>query len=386
MSIGGVVITTGPACDNRESIRKMVEAVLKRKLRPVLRLNFAHHGRPSFQRILDVTCEVVASYASDGVLLQVDLPGPKIRANIVGNKDKILLKEGERVFFGKEWGAGVPPNSFGVREFLCPNLPEVLSGLEVGMQVALSDGQFRFQVEEVIEQDSLFLLRVTRTAEELKNNQGVSFPKRKNFHGLDCPTAEDLSLVPLAISSGADIIAQSFTRNADSIACLRSRIRECGDGQMQVMAKPETREGLDALHRILEVSDSLMVPRGDLAVEVGLVELPFVQEMMVEWGRFTGKPVTIGTGLLKTMMKHDEHERSESIDLALAIRQLWGTSGFVMLTNETCEGAYPELAVETVLRTIERTDTFFRIRDRLSPSWLKQLEAGYQGLADHCGT
>ncbi len=383
MSIGGVVITTGVACAKLDLLKVMIEMVLQAGLQPVLRINTAHHGSPLFQQILDVTCEARYAYPEGEVLLQMDLPGPKIRARIASGVKERELKPGDEIFFGHE--GCLPQFSFNNgRELLCPNLPEVLFGLEAGMDIVMADGAFRFQVKEVVEQNRLFLLVVLRAKEVFKDYRGVSFPKRRGIGGICCPTQEDLDLVPLVVSSSANIVAQSFTLNGDSIRTLRSQIEKCGGRNVQVMAKPENRDALYNWRSICEASDSLMVPRGDLAVEVSLLDLPFIQQILVIWGRSYNKPVTIGTGLLRSMLEDDEYARSEATDVTVAIQQLWGTPGFVMLTNETCEGKHPAETVAVILATVQRNRKYLEILHHLVPTDLDRFEEEYRGLLDSC--
>src|SRR5213076_3300637 len=261
--------------------------------------------------------------------LIADLQGPKLR---IGELDgPVTLARGEDVVV-----AGGESSTDGE----LPVSPAVISEvLQPGHEVLIDDGLVRLRVE-TIEQGRARCAVVEGGV--VTSHKGVNLP------GVPVPipsiTRKDMDDLELALELGVDFIALSFVRSAADVRDLRALIEQAGS-HARVIAKIEKSEAVDALDAILDETDSVMVARGDLGVEIGVALVPLLQKRIIFAALERGKPVITATQMLETMVHQPEPTRAEASDVANAI--LDGTSA-VMLSGETAVGEYPLEAVATM--------------------------------------
>jgi pyruvate kinase len=309
------------------------------------RLNFSH-GRhddhhESAGRVRAVQAEVGRPLA-----LIADLQGPKIR---IGDLTApVDLEVGDAVVIAGQDRCGADD---------IPVAPDVLgSVLEPEDEVLVDDGHVRLRVERV--EGGRAQCRVV-TGGLIEPHKGVNVP------GVPLPvpslTEKDLVDLEFALELGVDYVAQSFVRTHTDVAALRARIDEAGS-QAWVIAKIELKDAVTALDSILDVSDAVMIARGDLGVEIGAAEVPLLQKRIILGALERGKPAITATQMLETMVHRPEPTRAEASDIANAI--LDGTSA-LMLSAETAIGEYPVEAVATMAKISRAVEPSLGYRHQL---------------------
>ena len=218
-----------------------------------------------------------------------------------------------------------------------PVSPDVIVDvLRAGHEVLIDDGLVRLRVEEVAARRIKCAVLV---GGEVGSHKGVNLP------GVPVPipalTRKDTDDLEFALELGVDYVALSFVRSAADVRDLKHLVEQAGS-QAQVIAKIEKAEAVDALNEVMDVSDAVMVARGDLGVEIGPASVPLIQKRIILRALERGKPVITATQMLESMIEHAEPTRAEASDVANAV--LDGTSA-VMLSGETAIGRYPVEAV-----------------------------------------
>ena len=319
-----LVSTIGPATDSEETIAKLIDAGMN-----VARFN-TKHSSPAWhqERIARVRKVAREKNVSIGILL--DLQGPEIRINLPDEKP-FDLAEGETCIFTYN------TNLDAVKKVLIPQ--NVVETLQVGNMVLLDDGACELEVASK-QNDHLVLKSLTGCT--------VKHRKTMNVPGvtIDMPSLVDADYEQLdgAKDSGlVDFVGLSFVRDAHDIKFLRRELDKRGI-DAQIVSKIETQAALDNLEEIVKASDSVMVARGDLGVEMPYQELVFWQKKIIDLCRTQAKPVITATQMLKSMTDSPRPTRAEVSDVAHAIFD--GTDA-VMLSEETTIGKYPVRAVQT---------------------------------------
>ena len=328
-----VVATLGPATASEEMVRSILEAGAN-----VVRINFAH-GTPEDHRR---TVEWVRSAAEEfdvPVAILGDLAGPKIR---VGDLDEpVELEPGRTVTIAPEADAGAD-------EIPC-TYPDLAEDVEVDARVLLDDGEHELRVTAI--DGTRVRARVVRGG-SLLPHKGLNLP---GVH-VSAPalTEKDRSDLELALDLGLDYIGLSFVQRPDDVEQLRALIPD----DLLIVAKIEKDVAVERIEEILEVTDAVMVARGDLGVELPFEQVPVVQKQIIQKANMYGRPVITATQMLESMIEHARPTRAEASDVANA---LFDGTDAVMLSGETAVGKNPVTAVEAMVRItreIERTSSF----------------------------
>lgn len=320
-----VIATVGPACRDRSTLHKLIDAGVD-----VFRLNFSHASHEDYARDIAAIREIAdASGRTIGVL--ADLQGPKIR---VGKfKDgRIFLHRGQKftlssgVMTGDENGVSVS----------YANLPQSITP---GATIYLSDGMLSLKVDSV---DGVDVKCTVTQGGELSDHKGVNVPGLP----IDLPALTEKDIVDLnfAIDQGVDWLALSFVRSPNDLYDIKERI---GDEPVKVIAKIEKTEALDSLAEIIAAADGIMIARGDLGIETPLEEVPLIQRRITRAARISAKPVIIATQMLDSMTRQPRPTRAEATDVAHAV---YDGADALMLSNETAIGSFPVEAVEMAVR------------------------------------
>jgi pyruvate kinase len=315
-----IVATIGPASSSPECLHELVEAGMN-----AARLNFSHGTHEEHAERARLV-RVVQEERGEPLALIADLQGPKLRIGELPHP--IMLARGDDVIVS---GDGAD------RDGSLPVSPAVIGDvLEPGNEVLIDDGLVRLRVDSV-----------ERGRARCKVVVGglVSAHKGVNLPGVAIPipslTQKDLADLGFALELGVDFIALSFVRSAADVRDLRRLIEQAGS-HARVIAKIEKAEAVEALDEIVAESDSVMVARGDLGVEIGPASVPLLQKRIIIRALESGKPVITATQMLESMIQHADPTRAEASDVANAI--LDGSSA-LMLSGETAVGAYPVEAV-----------------------------------------
>ena len=335
-----IVATIGPASNDEETLAALVEAGMDG-----VRLNFSH-GTHADHELSARRARAVQAEAGRPLALIADLQGPKIR---IGDLEAPReLQVGEAVVVAGEEQCG--------RDDL-PVAPDVLGAvLEAGDEILIDDGHVRLRVERM--QDARALCEVV-TGGLVEPHKGVNVP------GVPLPvpsvTEKDLADLDFALGLEVDYVALSFVRSHTDVAALKSKIEAAGS-QAWVIAKIELKEAVLQLESILDVTDAVMIARGDLGVEIGAAEVPLLQKQIILGALERGKPAITATQMLESMIHRPEPTRAEASDVANAI--LDGSSA-LMLSAETAVGEYPIEAVETMARIARAVEPSLGYRHQL---------------------
>jgi pyruvate kinase len=326
-----IVATIGPASSTPEGLAQLVNAGVDGA-----RLNLSHGTHDEHRERAGMVREIERELGRP-IALIADLQGPKLR---IGDLDEpVTLRRGEDVV--------VSPSNGSSNGELPVSPPVISEVLQRGHDVLIDDGLVRLRVETV---ESGRALCTVVEGGIVSSHKGVNLP------GVPVPipslTRKDLDDLELACELGADFVALSFVRSAADVRDLRALIEQSGS-QAHVIAKIEKSEAVDSLEDILEVTDAVMVARGDLGVEIGPALVPLVQKRIIIAALERGKPVITATQMLESMVHQAEPTRAEASDVANAI--LDGSSA-LMLSGETAIGEYPVESVaymDRIARAVE---------------------------------
>ncbi|WP_064092603.1 pyruvate kinase [Rossellomorea aquimaris] len=341
-----IVCTIGPASESVEKLSQLIEAGMN-----VSRLNFSHgdhqeHG----QRIENIRKAAEKSGKNVGILL--DTKGPEIRTNNMVD-GAIELQQGSTVIVSMK-------EVLGTTEKFSVTYEGLIEDVHVGSKILLDDGLIGLEVTEIDKANGEIHTYVANSG-VLKNKKGVNVPGVSvNLPGI---TDKDASDIIFGIQQGVDFIAASFVRRASDVLEIRQLLEEHNAPHIQIIPKIENQEGVDNIDEILEVSDGLMVARGDLGVEIPAEEVPLVQKQLIKKCNAQGKPVITATQMLDSMQRNPRPTRAEASDVANAIFD--GTDA-IMLSGETAAGTYPVEAVQTMHNIASRAETALNFDDILS--------------------
>lgn len=329
-----ILCTVGPASSQAEVLEQMVEAGMD-----AARLNFSHGTADTHRRTVE-TLRAVGRRMGRALPILQDLQGPKIRVGELGPEGRLLETGGEVTLVATD-EAGAHPSAVPV------SYARLAADLVPGDAVLLDDGLMRL---EVLASTEALLRCGVVVGGLLKSRKGVNLPGAK----LSVPSLTPKDRLDLVTGAelGVDLVALSFVRSAADVVELRELLRQQGS-DTPIIAKIEKPEAIERLDAILEVSDGLMVARGDLGVELRPEQVPLLQRHMVLDANAAGKLVIIATQMLDSMARNPRPTRAEVTDVATAVMQ---GSDATMLSNETAVGAYPVEAVRMMAAIIEEVE------------------------------
>jgi pyruvate kinase len=331
-----IVATLGPASNSPEMLERLLAAGVD-----VFRLNFSHGTQPqhgeTYERVRSAAKKV-----GKHVAVLADLCGPKIRCGKFEG-DGIELEAGKEVVVTTREGVLGKPG-------LIPSEYKALAGdVRAGDRVLLDDGKLELKVTHVEGQDIRCLVVY---GGRLTNKKGINLP------GVNVSAAalteKDKSDALFAARLGVDYMALSFVRSAADIRELKELLA-VNDTPVPVVAKIEKPEALRVIGEILEVTDAVMVARGDLGVEMAAEEVPLIQQELVRLSRKAHRPVIVATQMLESMIESSRPTRAEVTDVASAA---FGHTDAVMLSAETASGQFPVEAVSTMDRILRLAEGY----------------------------
>lgn len=321
-----IVATLGPATSGQEKIKSLMRAGVN-----VFRMNFSHGDHATHQQNF-TAIRTLAKENGMHYSILADLQGPKLR---VGNfvNDKVLLKVGQdfRMDMDKKPGD----------ETRVPLLhPEIYAVLKTGMMLLLNDGQIQLEVRDFGKD---FVNTKVVVGGVLSNHKGVNVPDV--VLPISALTKKDKEDLAFALELGVDWICLSFVQTPDDVRSARKLI---GD-KAGIICKIEKPSALQYLDEIIELTDAVMVARGDLGVECPIESVPSLQRRIIEKCRIAGRPVIVATQMLESMISAPVPTRAEVSDVATAVYE---GADAVMLSAETAMGSYPIQAVSMMKRII----------------------------------
>ncbi|GAB3806732.1 pyruvate kinase [Virgibacillus kimchii] len=332
-----IVCTIGPASESVDKLQQLIEAGMN-----VARLNFSHgdfkeHG----ERIKNI--RMAEEKTGKTVAILLDTKGPEIRT---GN-----FKGGEAVLEENRTVTITVDEAEGTAERFSVTYEGIIQDVQEGSRILLDDGLIELEVTE-IDKVRRELKATVINGGFISNKKGVNIPNVSvNLPGI---TEKDARDILFGIEQDVDFIAASFVRRPSDVFDIQELLEKHNATHIKIIPKIENREGVENIDKILEVSDGIMVARGDLGVEIPAEDVPLVQKELIKKCNLAGKPVITATQMLDSMQRNPRPTRAESSDVANAIFD--GTDA-IMLSGETAAGDYPVESVQTMSNIALKTET-----------------------------
>lgn len=333
-----IVCTMGP----KESDDSILAELAKEM--DVARFNFSHGTHETHLEMLKRVRKAAAE-AGRPIAMLLDTKGPEIRTGMLEGHQKVKLEKGGevRISYAED------PEAEGNAEHIYVTYADMTKDLSEGDTVLIDDGAIELRVE-IIDGDDLYCRIINGGV--LSERKGVNLPGIKV--GLPDLTEKDYEDIAFGLENEYDFIAASFVRNAGTINKIREMAAEHGS-RIKIIAKIESKEGIDNLEEIIDAADGVMVARGDLGVEVEAKMIPQLQREMIAKCNEKGKIVITATQMLDSMMRNPRPTRAEVTDVANAV---YNGSDAVMLSGETASGDYPVEALKMMVSITEYTEQF----------------------------
>ncbi|MGP1598263.1 pyruvate kinase [Peptoanaerobacter stomatis] len=332
-----IVCTIGPASESAETLKQLIDEGMN-----VCRLNFSHGSYDEHQARID-TIKKVRNEVKRPIAILLDTKGPEIRTGNF-NKDEVTLNAGQKFTITMDDVVG--------DETKCTvSYKELVDDVNVNDRILIDDGLIELVV---LSKDKKDILCEVKNTGIVKNKKGVNVPNVKI--NLPAITQKDKEDIIFGIKNDIDYIAASFVRKASDVLAIREVLENNGGQNIKIISKIESQEGVDNIDEILEVSDGIMVARGDLGVEIPTEEIPMVQKEIIKKCNSLSKYVITATQMLDSMIRNPRPTRAEVTDVANAIFD--GTDA-IMLSGETAAGKYPVEAVKTMAKIARATEESF---------------------------
>src|SRR5215470_1972427 len=325
-----IVCTLGPASSSASVVRDLIRSGMD-----VARLNFSHGTHEEKARLIATIREVATSECKAVCILQ-DLQGPKIRTGRLKYRTPVALKAGSKVTI-------TPKDVAGTNSVISTTFKTLAREVIPGARILLSDGLIELRVRSIQGED---VECEVVNGGLLGEHKGINLPG--TIVSVPSLTEKDEKDLEFGLAHGVDMVAVSFIRTAADVQAVREKIKEFR-GDVWVIAKLEKPQAIEHLEEILEISDGVMVARGDLGVEVPPEKVPVIQNHVIRRAAEWRKPVITATQMLESMVENPRPTRAEASDVANAIFD--GTDA-VMLSAETASGKYPREAVAIMSRIV----------------------------------
>ncbi len=347
-----IVCTLGPSTDKESVLKQMMIEGMN-----VARCNFSHGTYEEHKKRMNMV-KKLRKEVGKPVAILLDTKGPEVRVKDF-KEGKVMLEAGQLFTLTAD-------EVEGTKDKVSVTYNRLYEDLEVGMRVLIDDGLIEMKVEKVDKND--IVCRVINGG-VVSNHKGVNVPDVD----LSMPyiSDKDREDILFGISQDVDFIAASFVQKKEDILQLRKLLEKNGGEDIKIVSKIENAQGVANIDDIIEVSDGIMVARGDMGVEIPYEEVPVIQKKIIKKVYRAGKQVITATQMLESMIKNPRPTRAETTDIANAVYD--GTSA-IMLSGETAAGAYPVEAVRTMVKIAERTEQdvdyrkrFFELERRANP-------------------
>lgn len=333
-----IICTLGPAVDSPEILEKLMLAGMD-----VARINFSH-GNYQDQAERIENFKRVREKVGKPVALLLDTKGPEIR---IGKFEtgKIELNPGDIFTL-------VTEEILGNKEKVSITYKNLYNEVKVGTIILINDGLIKIEVVEIKNTD---IICKVIDGGKLTNTKSINIPGMEI--NLPSPTQKDIEDIKFGIKVGFDYIAASFVRTEQDVLNIRKVLEQNGGDYIKIISKIENRQGIDNFDAILNVSDGIMVARGDLGVEIPMEEVPIRQKEFIAKCNKAGKPVVIATQMLESMIYNPRPTRAEVSDVANAVFDM---ASCIMLSGESATGNYPIECVETMVKICKSVEGYIK--------------------------
>lgn len=322
-----IICTLGPAVDSDERITQIINAGMD-----CARLNFSH-GTHEEQEVRLNRVRRIAGELNRHIPILLDTKGPEIRLKDFEN-GSVVVEKGSLFTFDTD------KETPGTKERIGLTYDKLAKNVEVGTKILVDDGKIELKVTAI--KGSKVICKVI-TGGKLSNHKSINIPNVE----IPMPYLNDVDKSDLlfGIEHNVEYIAASFVRCADDLKKLRKFLKDNGGQDIKIISKIENGQGINNFDEILELSDGIMVARGDMGVEINFEKIPAIQKMMIEKCNREGKIVVTATQMLESMTENPRPTRAEVSDVANAIYD--GTT-VIMLSGESAAGRHPVEAVRTM--------------------------------------
>lgn len=328
-----IICTIGPASESEKTLKELMLAGMN-----VARFNFSHgtheEQKKKLKAVLKVSNELGLPIAT-----LLDTKGPEIRLKDF-ESGKAELIPGQAFTLTTE-------EVMGTRERATITYKNLKNDVKPGMTILIDDGKIEMMIETITDTD---IVCCVVNGGMVSNHKGINVPGA--VLSMPYVSEADYEDIKFCAEMGYDFLAASFARTKEDILQVRKILDE-HNGTAKIIAKIENMQGIENLEEILEVSDGIMVARGDMGVEIPLEEVPVIQKDMIKKAVAKGKHVITATQMLESMISNPRPTRAETADVANAIYD--GTTA-IMLSGESAAGKYPVEAVETMAKIAERAE------------------------------
>jgi pyruvate kinase len=339
-----IVCTLGPSVDSKEKIRELILSGMN-----VARLNFSHGSYEEHGKRIDLLKELREELAVP-VAIMLDTKGPEVRLGKIKG-DEFEIKDGQRLKLVKEELEGTP-------EAVTLSPPLVIDTIEIGQSLLLDDG---YMIARVVEKNGDYCVIEFDHGGVLRSRKSLNIP------GLDMAfpllTEKDKEDLKFGCTQDIDYIAASFIRSDEDVLEIKKLVRAEGQSSIGIISKIENRKGVENFDSILQVTDGIMVARGDLGVELPLHLVPRLQKEMIRKSYMAGKISVTATQMLESMIKNPRPTRAEASDVANAI---YDSTSAVMLSGETAAGRFPIETVKIMGSIVLESENDFDYKDFLT--------------------
>ncbi|MDR0979317.1 MAG: pyruvate kinase [Lachnospiraceae bacterium] len=321
-----IVCTVGPASGTVEVLKELINAGMN-----VARINFSHGSYPEQEKFINAVKQA-REETKKPISMMLDMQGPEIRTGKLENAP-ITLKEGQAFTLYYE-------DTIGNENGVSISYKDLYKDVKIGTKILVDDGLIALVVEQI--EDKNIVCRVVNTA-SLGNRKSINVPGCKVK--LPSLTPKDIQDLKDAVRVDFDYVAISFVRNAEDVKNVRKVLDDNGGQNIKIISKIENQEGIDNFKEILELSDGIMIARGDLGVEIPLERVPIIQKEFIKACNRANKLVITATQMLESMCCSPRPTRAEVSDVANAI---FDGTGAIMLSGESATGKFPVECVKTM--------------------------------------
>lgn len=343
-----IVATLGPASNKTEVIELLAQAGMN-----VVRINFSHGDYKTHGEIIKAV-KTVREKLKIPLPILLDTKGPEIRIGRFALDKKVYLAQGNKFTLTTN-------NIDGDEKHVSITYKDLPKDLKKGGRVLIDDGLIELKVLDLTETD--IICEVINSG-FLGSCKGINIPDV--YVNLPSLTEKDEKDILFGIENGIDFIAASFIRTAEDVVKIKEILKNNHGEYIKVIAKIECRDGVNNIDSILEVSDGIMVARGDLGVEIPPEEVPLVQKLLIKKTNEKGKEVITATQMLESMVNNLRPTRAEANDVANSI--LDGSSA-IMLSGETAQGKYPVESIKMMARIAYKTESSLDYHKELFSSY-----------------
>lgn len=336
-----ICCTIGPSCDSVKVLTDMVKAGMN-----IARLNFSHGDYASHAELIQ-NIRQVEEITGEPIAIMQDLQGPKIRVGVMPEAG-LPIKAGDQIVFDTSLteykGNEIPLDYHDLHKFLEP-----------GQRILVDDGHIEIKVKKV---EGTKIIGDVVEGVLIFSHKGLNLPD--SDLDIAAISEKDKKDLKFGVEQGVDLVALSFVRSAKDIIDLRFLVKQFEEElgiknqpSIRLISKIERRVAVDNLEEILDVTDGIMVARGDLGLEMLAAEVPLVQKRIIDSANAHAKPVIVATQMLDSMRENRRPTRAEVSDVANAVIDHADT---LMLSNETAVGKHPTLVVENMADIIVSTE------------------------------